>query len=218
MSDDQIKRIKNQREARRINRLFGSRNEAGSPVSRFFDDLEIPAYYPDLDSVPRNTTGVYFIWSTDCELKFIGAAKRCVHRTINRMRNRFPSPTISIVSFPAYRYHAARFTAALLRHIFIEENTDAFDSGYDWIEIKERFWSKVDRQDDVNVCWEWLAGTQNGYGLFYFLGGRDSAHRVAYLLSKGEIPAGTQIRLSCGNKLCCNPTHLVLKGEASEND
>jgi len=80
--------------------------------------------------------------------------------------------------------------------------------------VAERFWSHVEKHDDDNVCWPWLAALSlNGYGLF---GVKDkdgqnkilSAHRVAYLLTIGPIDPGKQINHHCDNRRCCNPKHL----------
>lgn len=69
----------------------------------------------------------------------------------------------------------------------------------------KKFWDKVDILTE-NECWEWLGSKfQNtGYGRTSY----GYAHRVAFELSKGEIPEGLHILHSCDNKLCCNPNHL----------
>ena len=69
-----------------------------------------------------------------------------------------------------------------------------------------RFWSKVDKSGD---CWLWLgARNHNGYGRHMFRGHRIMAHRVAYMLSVGEIPAGLQLDHLCRTRRCVNPSHL----------
>ena len=72
---------------------------------------------------------------------------------------------------------------------------------------EEAFWSKVDQRGDDD-CWAWLAAkTRGGYGYFKH---PDStrAHRVAYILTKGPIPAGLVIDHLCSNVACVNPAHL----------
>jgi hypothetical protein len=75
--------------------------------------------------------------------------------------------------------------------------------------IAERFWVKVARQEG-DECWPWLAACNPaGYGQFALATGRfQRAHRIAYELSNGPIPAGMVVRHSCDNPPCCNPSHL----------
>lgn len=71
---------------------------------------------------------------------------------------------------------------------------------------EERFWSKVDKSGD---CWVWRGGTTSGgYGRFSFQGKTQRAHRVAYQLVIGPIPAGGTIHHRCENPPCVNPWHL----------
>ena len=73
--------------------------------------------------------------------------------------------------------------------------------------MAERFWSKVDKQDDG--CWVWTAHTQpKGYGTFKIDGSTQLAHRVAYELVIGPIPDGLQLDHLCRNRSCVNPAHL----------
>ena len=61
---------------------------------------------------------------------------------------------------------------------------------------------------DTN-CWLWEGATYaNGYGWIKCFGKVVSAHRLAYELYKGPIPAGAQILHSCDIKRCVNPDHL----------
>lgn len=70
----------------------------------------------------------------------------------------------------------------------------------------KRFWDKTVKQGE---CLVWT-GTKNpiGYGGFQVDGKRRLAHRVAYQLTKGEIPTGLEIDHLCRNKSCVNPEHL----------
>jgi HNH endonuclease len=83
---------------------------------------------------------------------------------------------------------------------------------------EQRFWAKVDRRGE-DECWPWTAGKlYNGYGQF----DNQAAHRVAYELAIGPIPAGLQVDHACHNdtgcpggigcphRACCNPTHLEI--------
>lgn len=66
-------------------------------------------------------------------------------------------------------------------------------------------------------CWLWTGGrTPKGYGQFNL--GRDAsgkqhteyAHRIAYVLNHGDIPAGLVVMHTCDTPACVNPAHLVL--------
>ena len=61
----------------------------------------------------------------------------------------------------------------------------------------------------TSACWPW-AGTcdSNGYGLIWWDGRGDRAHRVAWIVANGPIPDGQLIRHKCDNPPCCNPSHL----------
>lgn len=77
------------------------------------------------------------------------------------------------------------------------------------------FWRKVDKTGGPDACWPWQgAVTTHGYGCFKFTPGRGGrvlgAHKIAYMLTKGEVPAGLQIRHACDNPVCCNPAHLSI--------
>jgi len=73
----------------------------------------------------------------------------------------------------------------------------------------DRFWSKVQKIEG-DKCWVWTACKDpNGYGRFRLPDGRTAlAHRVAYLLEKGEIPDGMELDHKCNNPTCVNPSHL----------
>lgn len=74
---------------------------------------------------------------------------------------------------------------------------------------QERFWSKVDMAN-LFGCWEWRAYRRpDGYGVFNTDHSRPlRAHRVAYELVVGPIPAGLTVDHLCRNRGCVNPAHL----------
>jgi hypothetical protein len=91
------------------------------------------------------------------------------------------------------------------------------------------FWANVDKRGP-NECWPWKRPPMaQGYGQLQWLDGTVwYAHRIAYFLAYGEIPAGDPrdpIELDhvchdhrvcpetnrCPHRLCCNPAHLIAK-------
>lgn len=81
--------------------------------------------------------------------------------------------------------------------------------------LAERFWSHVQRGEG---CWTWQAArSRDGYGKFQLRRRVVArAHRVAWMLAHGEIPAGQVVRHDCDNPLCVRPDHLRL-GSQREN-
>ena len=76
-----------------------------------------------------------------------------------------------------------------------------------------RFWSRVSFASKDDGCWLWEGDIAlNGYGRFSFDGGRQYAHRFAYVAMVGPIPVGLQLdhvkALGCEHRNCVNPAHL----------
>lgn len=78
----------------------------------------------------------------------------------------------------------------------------------------KRFWDKVRKSES---CWDWIASVDRiGYGSFGFKGKTEKAHRVSFLLCKGDIPNGSCVLHKCDNRKCVNPEHLYL-GDMKRN-
>jgi hypothetical protein len=80
-----------------------------------------------------------------------------------------------------------------------------------------RFELKCDKPD-ANGCIPWLAGkTRGGYGYHrYNVRSRTTAHRVCWVLKRGDIPPEILVLHKCDNPSCVNVDHLFL-GTQSQN-
>jgi hypothetical protein len=85
----------------------------------------------------------------------------------------------------------------------------------------ERFWPRVDTSGGPDACWPWLGGSHGfGYGHFWINGRTTLAHRVAWELTRGPVPAGLCVLHDCpdgDNPACCNPAHLWLGDKGVNN-
>lgn len=84
----------------------------------------------------------------------------------------------------------------------------------------ERFSGQVAVSGDDD-CWLWQGSRDNaGYGQMHvYPHGSICAHKIAYVIDVGAIPAGLYVLHNCpngDNKLCLNPRHLWV-GTAQDN-
>lgn len=72
----------------------------------------------------------------------------------------------------------------------------------------QRFWARL-RSNPNTGCWEWQGAKHNhGYGVLNVKRRVIYAHRVAYMVTFGDIPGGTELDHLCRNPACANPAHL----------
>jgi hypothetical protein len=81
--------------------------------------------------------------------------------------------------------------------------------------LEDRFREKLSSKNPITSCIEWM-GSRNaqGYGLLGREGKLVRAHRLAYELKHGPIPAGLDVLHECDNPPCCNEEHLFLGTDA----
>lgn len=70
----------------------------------------------------------------------------------------------------------------------------------------ERLWSRL--VPGENGCWIYPTDHPDGYGRIRVGARTVAAHRLAYELMVGDIPAGLDLDHLCRNRACVNPDHL----------
>lgn len=96
------------------------------------------------------------------------------------------------------------------------------------LHLSDDFWSKVNKNGPavttkLGPCWLWTGartgksggiGRNGGYGNIKFQRRFQYAHRVAWILTNGEIPDGQWVLHRCDVRLCVRPAHLFLGNHA----
>lgn len=76
-------------------------------------------------------------------------------------------------------------------------------------DLRELFWSQVDQSAGFDGCWIWRGDPWFGYGRFRAEGKYWLAHRYAFRLEHGSLPAHIDLHHRCRTPLCVNTNHLV---------
>jgi hypothetical protein len=83
--------------------------------------------------------------------------------------------------------------------------------------ILDADWLAARTKVDVAGCWLWTRGTdKEGYGSARVNYEMIRAHRAAWIIFRGPIPAGLLVCHRCDVPRCCNPEHLFL-GTTKDN-
>lgn len=86
---------------------------------------------------------------------------------------------------------------------------------------KKAFYSKIKINEETG-CWKWIGAlSSGGYGDISINGRTLRAHRLSFLLHKGDLIKGLTLDHLCRNRSCVNPEHLeqvtyqenILRGE-----
>lgn len=103
-------------------------------------------------------------------------------------------------------------TRNCIRHVRVGTGSDR--AIYSEEATAERFWAKV--PVGAEGCWEWQ-GVCDGpgrYGRSHYKNKPIGAHRLAWILTHGPIPPGSEICHRCDNPPCVRPDHLFLGSRA----
>ena len=91
---------------------------------------------------------------------------------------------------------------------------------WDWEDIKTKFLARVWSFSALSEvrCWLWHGATTRGFGYLVYGSRQDfhgkqpriQAHRLSWLIYKGELDKKELVGQECGRKLCVNPDHLYI--------
>ena len=80
----------------------------------------------------------------------------------------------------------------------------------EFYKLKSRFEAKY-VPDPNSGCWLWIGAVDSsGYGNFRYKDRYLGAHKVSYLIHKGEVGKGYLVLHTCDVRCCVNPNHLKL--------
>ena len=80
--------------------------------------------------------------------------------------------------------------------------------------LTDKYWPRFAKKFTYvpSGCWIWTAtktkSDGHGYGIFRTPASGNVAHRAAYVMLVGAVPAGLEADHLCREKLCVNPYHL----------
>lgn len=169
--------------------------DSGSPLSDNLQSILGPGkkYYDRILKVYEETRGKYCLWhrkGVDGHFENFGINYECKD-CMEAIKNK--RCTIDVTNFDLDVYWNVR-----------------------------NFWLKVDIQGP-DECWKWLGATRRNdtetvaYMPSPFHSAKiQSAHRVAFWLSRGYTGKQKILHKEGCSVLCCNPLHLTIKGLGSE--